>query len=105
MSGEGDAERLVVLFEARIRDFERNMQRTSGQATTNYQRMQRESGSAIQQMEADMARSGHINQLQATTSTRIGSTFSGMARTGLDMAGIGLSAAAIANLTSTWSDL
>ena len=30
MAGEGDAERLVVLLEARIRDFEKNMQKAGG---------------------------------------------------------------------------
>lgn len=36
MAGEGDAERLVVLLEARIRDFERNLKKASGTAKRNY---------------------------------------------------------------------
>ncbi|MCO6390562.1 hypothetical protein GTW25_05915 [Aliihoeflea aestuarii] len=67
------AERLVVLLEARVRDFERNMQRASGQAGTSFNRMRRDSRSATQQMERDMLRSTtRINQALASTSTQIG---------------------------------
>lgn len=73
MAGEGDAERLIVLLEARIRDFEKNMAKASGTADRSYDRMRRGSRSATRQMEADMARSaGRINQALAATSTRIG---------------------------------
>lgn len=74
MAGEGDAERLVLLLEARIKDFEKNMAKASGTATTNYSKMRRDSASATRQMEADMVRSTtRVNQALASTSTRIGS--------------------------------
>lgn len=73
MAGEGDAERLIVLLEARIRDFEKNMAKASGTADRSYDRMRRGSRSATRQMEADMMRStSRINQALAATSTRIG---------------------------------
>jgi len=73
MAGEGDAERLIVLLEARIRDFEKGMAKASGTADRSYDRMRRGSRSATRQMEADMVRSaGRINQALAATSTRIG---------------------------------
>lgn len=69
----GDAERLVVLLEARIRDFEKNMAKASGTATKSYGGMRRDSKTATQQMEADMNRtSGSINRALAATSTKIG---------------------------------
>lgn len=74
MAGEGDAERLVVLLEARIRDFEKNMQKAGGSARRNFGDMRNSSRSATRQMETDMQRStSRINQMLATTSTRIGS--------------------------------
>lgn len=80
MAGEGDAERLVVLVEARVRDLERNMQRAAGASDRSYNRMRRGSRSATRQMEGDMSRSTmRINQLLATTSTRMGA----FARAGL----------------------
>lgn len=73
MAGEGDAERLVVLLEARIRDFEKNMQKASGTAERNFNRMQQRSRSATRQMEQDMMRStARINQALAATSTQMG---------------------------------
>ncbi|WP_051294635.1 phage tail tape measure protein [Gemmobacter nectariphilus] len=66
-------ERLVVMLEARIRDFEKNMQRAEQRGTRSYQNLRRGSQSATRQMEADMVRaSGRINQALAATSTRIG---------------------------------
>lgn len=74
MAGEGDAERLVVLLEARIRDFEKNMQKASGTADKSYGRMRKDSRSATRQMEADMQRStSSINQALAQSATKIGS--------------------------------
>ena len=73
MAGEGDAERLVVLLEARIRDFERNMQKASGTATNSYRRMRGDSRSATQQMEQDMVRStNRINQALAQSASKMG---------------------------------
>jgi tape measure domain-containing protein len=80
MAGEGDAERLVVLLEARIRDFEKNMQKASGTADQSFARMRRSSQSATRQMEADMVRStNRINQALAASSTRIGGYSKAMA--------------------------
>lgn len=74
MAGEGDAERLVVMLEARIRDFEKNMAKASGTATGSYNRMRSGSRTATRQMEQDMTRSTtRINQALALTSTKIGS--------------------------------
>jgi len=73
MAGEGDAERLVVLLEARIRDFEKNMAKASGTADKSYSRMRKGSRSATRNMERDMTRStSRINQALASTSTKIG---------------------------------
>lgn len=73
MAGEADAERLVVLLEARIRDFEKNMAKASGTADRSYSRMRRDSRSATRQLEQDMVRStGRINQALAATGTKIG---------------------------------
>jgi Phage-related minor tail protein len=69
-----DEERLVVLLEARIRDFEKNMQKASGTADKSYSRMRRDSRSATKQMETDMVKStSRINQALATSATKIGS--------------------------------
>lgn len=73
MAGEADAERLVVLLEARIRDFEKNMQKASGTAERSYGKMRRDSRSATVQMEQDMIRStSRINQALAAASLKIG---------------------------------
>lgn len=66
-------ERLVVMLEARIRDFEKNMAKAEQRGTRSYQTLRRGSQSATAQMEADMARStSRINQALGTVSTRIG---------------------------------
>ena len=68
-----DTERLVVLLEARIRDFEKNMQRASGTAGQQYGRMRRDSRSATANMEQDMIRStSRINQALASSTAAIG---------------------------------
>lgn len=70
---ETDAERLLVLVEARVRDFEKNMQKAAGTADTAYQRMRRGSRGATDQMASDMLRStNRINQALASASTKIG---------------------------------
>lgn len=92
MAGETDAERLIVLLEARIRDFEKNMQKASGTADRNYDRMRRGSKSATREMEADMARStSRINHALASTSTQIGAlgrTFAGAFAGGIFAGGL-----------------
>lgn len=70
----GADERLVVMLEARIRDFEKNMVKAEQRGTRTYQGLRRGSQSATAQMEADMVRStNRVNQALATASTRIGS--------------------------------
>lgn len=92
MAGEGDTERLLVLLEARIRDFEKNMQKASGTADRNFRRMQQRSRSATRQMEQDMLRStARINQALAATSTQIGAMAQAQAAR-LGPLGAGLSA-------------
>lgn len=71
---DGADERLVVMLEARISEFEKRMRRAEGTGTNSYNRLRRGSRGATAQMEADMNRStNRINQALATTSTRIGS--------------------------------
>ena len=102
MAGEGDVERLVVMLEARIRDFEKNMAKASGTATQNYDRMRGNSRKATQQMETDMARStGRINQALALTSSKIG-TLGKTALTGLTG---GLLAGGVAGFVSKIGDI
>lgn len=97
MAGEGDAERLVVLLEARIKDFEKNMAKASGTAGKTYGGMRRDSKTATERMEQDMVRStGRINRALASTSTKIG-TFGKSLIAGF--AG-GLVAGGIAGITS-----
>ena len=68
-----DTERLVVLLEARLRDFEKNMQKGAATGTRTYQQLTAGSSRATRQMEADMVRaSARINQAMATTSSRVG---------------------------------
>ncbi len=55
MAGEGDAERLVVLLEARIRDFERNMQKASGTAQRSFFEITAGSSRAARQIETDLS--------------------------------------------------
>ncbi|SLN19925.1 hypothetical protein ROJ8625_00698 [Roseivivax jejudonensis] len=68
-----DEERLIVALEARIRDFERNMQKAERQGTKTYTGLRRNSRGTATAMERDMIRSTtRINQALAATSTRIG---------------------------------
>ncbi len=71
---ETSDERLVVLLEARVSEFERRMRGAERTGTGSYRRMRSGSRTATQQMERDMIRStSRINQALATTSTRVGS--------------------------------
>lgn len=93
-------ERLVVMLEARIRDFEKNMAKAEGRGTRTYQRLRRDSGTATAQMEADMLRStSRINQALSSVSSRIG--IFGKAFVGGLVGGIG--AAAFGSLTGQLS--
>ncbi|WAJ30949.1 hypothetical protein [Antarcticirhabdus aurantiaca] len=88
-----DTERLVVLLEARIRDFEKNMQKASGTAGREFGRMRRDAKTASAEMEADMMRSAsRINQAMAMVSTRAGAMAAAFAPVA---GGIGIAAAAL----------
>ena len=104
-----DSERLVLLLEARIRDFERNMQKASGAADKSFNRMQKQSRSATQQMERDMARaSSRINQALASTSSQIGAlgrTFAGAFAGGVFAGGLSGIVRAVRSITSELSEL
>ncbi|MFN4129052.1 MAG: tape measure protein [Paracoccaceae bacterium] len=82
-------ERLVVMLEARVTEFERRMRQAEQQGSKSYQGLRRNSRSATRQMETDMIRStGRMNQALASTSGAIGSFGRAL--------GVGLSAAAAA---------
>lgn len=71
---DGADERLVVMLEARISEFEKRMAKAERTGTGSYNRLRRGSSSATRQMEADMVRStSRINQALASTSSQVGS--------------------------------
>jgi hypothetical protein len=73
MAGEGDVERLVVLLEAKINDFEKSMQRASDTAAKNYARMRAGSKSATAAMERDAVLSSQrIREALAEGGARLG---------------------------------
>lgn len=90
-------ERLVVMLEARVSEFEKRMRQAEGRGTNTYQRLRRGSRDATRAMERDMVQStGRINQALTATGTRV----TGFARTlAAGFAG-GLVAGAVAGLTS-----
>lgn len=66
-------ERLIVMLEARISEFEKRMGQAERRGTRTFQGLQRNSRTATRAMEQDMVRStGRINQALASTSARIG---------------------------------
>ncbi|WJS83539.1 hypothetical protein [Paracoccus sp. TOH] len=70
----GADERLVVMLEARISDFEKRMRQAEGTGTRTYQGLRRGSRSATRQMEQDMARSASsVRQSVASVTGSIGS--------------------------------
>lgn len=73
MAGEADAERLVVLLEARLTDFERNMMKAAVISRTQWSNVRKGAKSATAQMEQDVVRSTtRINQALSTVGTKIG---------------------------------
>lgn len=69
----GDDERLVVLLEARIADFEKRMAQAERRGTQTYGRLRKDSASATRQMEQDMARAGTgINRALSVGASRVG---------------------------------
>lgn len=66
-------ERLVVLLEARVSEFEKRMKKAEQTGTGSYKKLRTGSRSATQAMEADMVRaSNRINQALASTGSRVG---------------------------------
>lgn len=87
----GADERLVVMLEARISEFEKRMAKAEGTGTRTYQKLRRSSQGATQQMEADMNRaSGRIGQAVSSITGQIG-TF-GKAFVGGFVAGVTMEA-------------
>lgn len=94
-----DTERLVVMLEARVRDFERNMAKAEGTATRSYTGMRRGSHSATRQMEQDMVRStNRINQALASTSSKIGMFAKSFVAGGLAGVAAGVTAGALLDI-------
>lgn len=97
----GDQERLIVMLEARISDFEKKMQRAERKGTSTYRGLSRNSRRATRQMEMDMNRSSaSINRAISGVSSKIGVFGKSLA------AGFvgGAVAAAFAGLTSNISE-
>lgn len=70
----GADERLVVMLEARISEFEKRMRQAENRGTRTYQTLRRGSRGATQQMQSDMARAGaSVNQTLAGITGKIGS--------------------------------
>lgn len=70
----GADERLVVMLEARISEFEKRMRQAEGTGTRTYQGMRRGSRSATRQMEQDMTRAAaSVRQSVASVTGSIGS--------------------------------
>ncbi|WP_306752093.1 tape measure protein [Paracoccus actinidiae] len=91
-------ERLVVMLEARISEFEKRMRQAESRGTRTYQGLERNSRSATRQMEQDMLRStSRINQALAATSTRIGAFGKAFIA--------GLSVGAVAQLTQRYTQI
>lgn len=69
-----DGERLMVLVEARIADFERRMKAAEKRGTKTYNTLQNRSRGATRRMERDMVRSTtRVNRALASTSAQVGS--------------------------------
>ena len=84
-------ERLVVLLEARIRDFERDMKKAGSTARREYGQMRQDSRRATSAMESDMVRAANrMNQATATFSARAGAMAAAFAPVA---AGIGVAGA------------
>ena len=68
-----DDERLVVMLEARVSDFEKRMKAAERTGSTSFRKLRGDSRTATRQMEQDMGQaSSRINQALASTSSRIG---------------------------------
>ncbi|TJZ93842.1 hypothetical protein FA743_00775 [Paracoccus gahaiensis] len=98
----GADERLVVMLEARVTEFERRMRQAEQRGTRTYQGLSRNSRSATRQMEADMIRStGSINRAIASTTGRIGTLAASMAGGLVAGAAVGLFAGVTGSISNT----
>ncbi|QBX35086.1 hypothetical protein E4191_10510 [Paracoccus liaowanqingii] len=98
----GADERLVVMLEARVTEFERRMRQAEQRGTKTYQGLSRNSRSATRQMEADMIRStGSINWAIASTTGRIGTLAASMAGGLVAGAAVGLFAGVTGSISNT----
>ncbi|MCB1511518.1 MAG: hypothetical protein KDJ36_11515, partial [Hyphomicrobiaceae bacterium] len=85
MPTANDTERLVVMLEARLTDFERNMLKASGVSRKNFDKIRKDSASATRNMERDMARAtGRIQSMLGGIVGNFGKgLFAGVAAGGL----------------------
>lgn len=98
----GADERLVVMLEARVTEFERRMRQAERTGTNSYQGLRRNSRSATRQMETDMIRStGRMNQALAATSGRIGTLAASFAGGLVAGAAVGLFAGVTGSIATT----
>ncbi|MGE0853651.1 MAG: hypothetical protein AB7O44_29225 [Hyphomicrobiaceae bacterium] len=97
-----DTERLIVALEARIRDFEKNMEKAERTGSATYRKLQDSSRRATAQMEADMLRStARINTILAASSTKIGAFAKSVALSLAGAAGVGIGIPAAINAVTT----
>lgn len=89
-----DQERLVVLFEARLTDFERRMRDSVRTTQRTRTQIEREADRLAKNIDSKMAKAGG----------GFGGAM-GLARNALGIAGVGLGAKSIIDLTSAWTDL
>ncbi|WP_406736983.1 phage tail tape measure protein [Thioclava sp. GXIMD4215] len=69
----GDEERLVVLLEARVNDFEKRMKAAERTGSNSFRRLRQDSRTASRQMQRDMQQStASMNQSLAQATTKIG---------------------------------
>ncbi|TNH41273.1 hypothetical protein [Paracoccus haeundaensis] len=98
----GADERLVVMLEARVTDFEKRMRQAERTGTRSYQGLSRNSRSATRQMEADMIRStGSINRAIATTTGKIGTLAASFAGGLVAGAAVGMFAGVTGSIATT----
>ncbi|WMT88656.1 tape measure protein [Pelagibacterium sp. 26DY04] len=92
-----ERDRLLVLVEARVNDLEKGMRRATQSTQRARRDIEKEADKLSRNLETKMAKAGR-------GFSGVSGAF-GAVRGALGMAGIGLGAGAIANLTSEWSDL
>lgn len=104
-----DTERLFVALEARVNNFEKEWKRAGQTGTRTFQQLRQNSSRATKQMEQDATRSaGRINQAFATIGTKVGgySKAFGLGLVGgIATAGLGVVAASVKNVTSSFAEL